>query len=114
MSMHTQTDGHPAPVGEHGVGQHDHPSDLQYVKIAIILAVLTAIEVATYFFEEDISTLWLLAILFPLMVAKFWIVASFFMHLKFDTPLFTRMFVAGITFAVAVYIVMLLMFQYWG
>ena len=31
--------------------EHDHPSDNKYIQIAIILAVITALEVATYFFE---------------------------------------------------------------
>jgi hypothetical protein len=35
------------------------------------------------------------------------------MHLKFDAPLFTRMFGAGIAFAVGVYIIMLTAFRFW-
>jgi cytochrome c oxidase subunit 4 len=91
---------------------HEHPSDLKYIKIAIILAVLTAIEVATYFWE-DASQGALLTVLIPIMVAKFAIVAGYFMHLKFDSPLFTRMFVAGLAFAVVVYAVMLTAFRFW-
>jgi cytochrome c oxidase subunit 4 len=92
---------------------HPHPTDVTYVKVAIVLAVLTGLEVSTYFFEENVSRAVLLIILMPLMIAKFAIVAGFFMHLKFDTPLFTRMFVAGIAFAVGVYCVMLTAFHFW-
>jgi hypothetical protein len=47
------------------------------------------------------------------MIIKFGFVAAFFMHLKFDSGLFTRMFVAGIAFAVGVYGVMLTAFRFW-
>ena len=96
-------DGHP---------QHLHPNDRKYVKIAIILAVLTAIEVAVYYL--DTSDHLLIAMLMPLMIAKFAIVAGYFMHLKFDSPLFTKLFVAGLAFAVGVYTIMLFTFEPWN
>ena len=37
--------------------RHDHPTDLQYVKIALLLGVITALEVGTYFIEEASTTL---------------------------------------------------------
>jgi cytochrome c oxidase subunit 4 len=90
---------------------HAHPSDLRYIKVAIVLAVITAAEVAVYYF--DISDAALTVLLMPMMIAKFAIVAGYFMHLKFDSPLFTRMFVAGLAFAVVVYLVMLTAFRFW-
>jgi hypothetical protein len=53
--MTTITDNEPAeaPVG-HG---HDLPSDAQYVKITLILAFITVLEVGTYFIEEATTTL---------------------------------------------------------
>jgi cytochrome c oxidase subunit 4 len=92
-------------------GLLSHPTDLTYIKVAIVLAVLTALEVSTYFM--DLSHSALLAMLLPLMVVKFGIVAGFFMHLKFDAPIFTRMFGAGLAFAIGVYIVMLTAFRLW-
>ena len=55
----------------------------------------------------------LVAILIPMMIVKFAIVAGYFMHLKFDSKMFTTMFVAGLTFAVSVYCVLLTMFEFW-
>jgi hypothetical protein len=49
-----------------------------------------------------------------MMVAKFAIVAGYFMHLKFDSPMFTKFFVAGLVLAVAVYMATLTAFQYFG
>lgn len=92
---------------------HDHPGDRKYVEIAIILAVLTALEVATYFFEEELGDA-LIPILMVMMVVKFFLVAAWFMHLKFDSRLFSRLFVAGLVLASAVYIAMLAAFEFWS
>ena len=89
----------------------DHPSDLLYVKVAAILAFLTALEVGTYFIEEA-STQLLVGILFPLMFIKFGTVIMYFMHLKYDNPLFKRLFYAGLFLALFVYIVAMLTFHY--
>lgn len=86
----------------HSVG-HEHPTDAKYVKIALILGVITAAEVATYFWE-DASTGVLVAVLFPMMIAKFAIVTGYFMHLKYDNPIFRSVFVFGLILAVVVYI----------
>jgi cytochrome c oxidase subunit IV len=107
MSTDTET----AHAVDAHAGGHAHPSDLKYIKIAAILAVLTAIEVSTYTF--DITGHALLLILLPLMVIKFAIVAGYFMHLKFDSKLFTTMFVAGLAFAVGVYCLLLTIFEFW-
>jgi cytochrome c oxidase subunit 4 len=100
-----------AHVEAHG---HQHPSDRQYVVIAIILGVITALEVGTYFLE-DASTTLLVASLFPMMIAKFAIVCGYFMHLKFDNPLFRRVFVFGLILAVVVYAgIMLTAMEFWS
>jgi cytochrome c oxidase subunit IV len=91
--------------------EHDgHPSDLQYVGIALFLAVLTGIEIALYYI--DVGSAEVPALLL-LMVLKFAIVALYFMHLKFDSPMANRMFLIGIFLAVTVYIAALATFTYW-
>lgn len=91
---------------------HDHPSDLQYVKIAVILAVITALEVGTYFWEGA-STKGLVLVLFPMMIAKFLIVTAYFMHLKYDNPLFRRVFFFGLILALVVFMIALSAFEFW-
>ena len=106
----------PSPAEEHfrneahGEGHEEHPSDLKYVKIAIFLAVVTALEVATYFFELETGQL--LLILFPMMAIKFGTVILYFMHLKFDNPLFSWLFYAGLLLAVSVYVAALATFEF--
>jgi cytochrome c oxidase subunit 4 len=78
-----------------------HPGTSEYIQIGIILAVLTAIEVALYFFDIDqrLTTPALLA----LTAMKFLLVVFWFMHLRFDTPLFRRLFFMGVGLALAVF-----------
>jgi cytochrome c oxidase subunit IV len=95
------------------VAGHDaHPSDKHYILIALWLALLTALETSTYYIDGlDENTPLLLAILLPMMLIKFGMVAWFFMHLKNDSRLFTQVFVSGLLLAATVYIVMLLTFR---
>ena len=98
---------------DHEAHQHTHPTDATYIKVAIFLAVLTALEVGTYFLQ-DASTALLVAVLFPMMVIKFSVVCLWFMHLRFDNPLFKRVFVFGLVLAVAVYVIVLTSMQFWS
>lgn len=101
-------------AGGHGE-HHEHPSDRQYVKIALILGVLTALEVFTYFESvHNLGDAALYVILIVLMILKFIYVVAWFMHLKFDSVLFRRVFVAGVVLALGVYLVMLTAFRIWG
>lgn len=101
--------------GDEHTEHHEHPSDRQYVKIALILGGLTALEVATYFESvHHLGDAALYALLVGLMVLKFIYVAAWFMHLKFDSVLLRRIFVAGIVLALGVYLVMLTAFRIWG
>ena len=97
----------------HGAG-HEHPSDWLYIKVAIFLAVMTAIEVALFYVEEDLGASVTIPVLLALMVVKFFVVAGWFMHLKFDSRLFTRMFVSGLVLAVVVYLIALFSMQFFG
>jgi cytochrome c oxidase subunit 4 len=95
----------------HAEHQHTHPSDGTYIKVALILGFITGAEVATYY--VDVSTELLLALLMPMMIAKFAIVAAFFMHLRFDSKLFRYFFITGLTFATVCYLIVLTTFHAW-
>ena len=90
---------------------HDHPSDGKYIQIALILAVITAAEVATFYVEDRLGAA-LVPLLLGMMVVKFAIVAAWFMHLRFDSNLFTRVFVSGLLLATGVYIAFLTTFEF--
>lgn len=87
---------------EHG---HDHPSEFQYVKIAIFLGIVTALEVGVVYVTA-LEHLFI-PILGIMMVIKFWAVAAYFMHLKYDSKIFRRFFILGIVLAMAIFAVAL-------
>jgi cytochrome c oxidase subunit 4 len=99
--MSTETTSHSDVTVHEGEHDEHHPSDGKYIQIALILGVITAAEVAVSYI--DIGPLFVPSLI-VMMVAKFGIVAAFFMHLKFDNSLLTRVFVAGILLAIGVYI----------
>ena len=80
-----------------------------YIKIAAILAALTALEVSTYFVDFGPA---FLPVLLTLMCVMFFIVVSYFMLLKFDSKIFSFLFYTGLFLAVAVYIVALSTFKF--
>jgi cytochrome c oxidase subunit 4 len=99
----------------HQTHEHEHPSDMLYVKVFAVLFVLTAIEVSSYFVFSDPYTPVNVIGLLTLMCVKFFVVCSYFMHLKFDNPMFRRVFVAGLLLAVVVYVgIMMSTFDFWS
>jgi cytochrome c oxidase subunit 4 len=116
--MSTETESHVDVAAEtsdvpdpHASHERTHPPDSEYIKIFLLLAVITAAEVATYYFEFETGIL--LALLIPMMIAKFAIVAMFFMHLRYDSKVFSAAFVFGLTLAGGVYIIALATFKFW-
>ena len=91
-----------------GVG-HAHPTDGKYVQIALILAAITAAEVALPYITEVAGPV--LVLMLVLMVLKFFIVVAWFMHLRFDSKLFRRIFITGILLATFVYMILLFSFH---
>jgi cytochrome c oxidase subunit 4 len=85
--------------------EHAHPGPIEYVKVAVFLAVVTGIEVAIYYVKAAKGVL--APVLIVLSFVKFGMVGLYFMHLKFDTHLFRRLFVLGIILALTVYAVAL-------
>lgn len=86
-----------------------HPGPRQYVVIAAVLAVVTALEV-TLFYMTFVPRPAFITSLLLLMTIKFSLVVLWFMHLRFDSPVFKRFFVAGLVLALSVFLIVLLTF----
>ena len=86
-----------------------HPTPMTYLKVAITLLVITAAEVAIFYAN------WLgygiIPVLAILSIAKFALVVMFYMHLRYDSRLFSGMFVAGLGVAAAVTISLMALFR---
>lgn len=97
-------------VDEHADDHGDHASDTLYVQIALGLAVITGLEVSwPYMFDDGPILMWPLLVM---MAIKFVIIAAFFMHLKFDSKILTRVFYSGLFLAVGVYVGALVTFTH--
>jgi cytochrome c oxidase subunit 4 len=104
----------------HAHGEHTHPTWQLYVGIAIILFVLTALEVGAYEIAERgvggafgafVSGM-VVEILLVLSALKFALVAMFYMHLKQDSKVFSALFVFPILIAIVVILALFGLFVY--
>jgi caa(3)-type oxidase subunit IV len=95
------------PRGEssHGGGEHAHASVATYVKIAIVLTALTALEFAVIYIRA--LTPILVPLLLVMSAGKFALVALFFMHLRYDRPILTTLFAAPLVIAIAIIVAMM-------
>jgi cytochrome c oxidase subunit IV len=107
----------PEEVEREGLPAEDvtHPGPREYVQIAVVLAAVTLLEVLAYYAEDgsfgfDFPRTALVSLLIVLMVMKFALVVLWYMHLRFDSPLYKRMFLAGLGLALSVFLVVLLTF----
>jgi cytochrome c oxidase subunit 4 len=91
-------------------GEHAHPGAREYITIAVVLTAITAIEVGVYYMQP------LRPVLPPILIAlsalKFALVVMFYMHLKFDHPIFTGMFVFGLATAIFTFVGFLALFGF--
>lgn len=80
----------------------EHPTWSTYWKVALILTIITAVEVSAYYIPAW-ETSWVYVPSMLMMSAvKFIIVCAYYMHLKYDHKLFRTLFtgplmIAGIT-----------------
>jgi cytochrome c oxidase subunit IV len=80
-------------AGDTGL-EHAHPGARTYVLIGAVLAIITLAEVWAY--NQGELRPHLVPILLVLSACKFILVVGFYMHLKFDHPLFTGVFGFGL------------------
>ncbi|MGB8859192.1 MAG: cytochrome C oxidase subunit IV family protein [Ilumatobacteraceae bacterium] len=103
------------PVEHDHIGHAEHephiPTDQYFIKVALILALFTALETSTFWLDFGAFATPLLLIL---MTIKFFMIILIFMHLKFDNKLFSAMFYIGLGLAVLVYCVFLATFQFFA
>ena len=99
-----------APDAHHAHDEHI-PSDRYFIKIAIILAVVTALETSTFWWPKSLSTVSVVVLLI-LMTIKFFMIVMIFMHLKFDNKIFSYLFYTGLILAILVYIAFLACFHF--
>ena len=100
--------------------EHAHPTPGMYLRVALILFVLTALEVLSYELGRrpaaplhTIIEPVVVPILIVLSAVKFALVAMFYMHLKQDAKLFTNLFVWPLIVAAAIIVALIILLSYW-
>jgi len=88
--------------------EHHHPTPAQYWRIAVLLGVLTAIEVGMYYINRayDLGALNAISLVI-LATLKFVIVVAFYMHLRYEKSTLSRFFTGGFVLAASLYTVVL-------
>lgn len=90
----------------------DNPSKT-YIQIALLLAALTALEVAAFYLPDSLQPPgWMLLIVLVLLsVVKFGLVASYFMHLRYDHRIYASCFAAGLVVATGTIFALVALFR---
>ena len=97
-------------IDVHAMGEvHEHPTWREYKWVALILTLITIIEVWVYYTPFAKSALFVPALLI-MSAVKFAIVVLFYMHLKYDHKLFKALFTGPLIIAMATLISLLFLF----
>lgn len=104
---------HPA-AGATTERHHAHPKASFYVLIFFILLAVTIAEVLVA--QEPLSSMFVglpghtMAPLIILAIAKFFMIAAFYMHLKQDSRIFSGFFITGLILAVGMWATLMVLF----
>ena len=115
--------GHGAP-GAHGApaagghtashGAHAHPTWKQYKWVALILTLITVVEVWVYYIPSFVASKLFVPSLLIMSAVKFYIVVMFYMHLRYDSNLFRVLFTGPLIIAVVTIISLMFLFGHIG
>ena len=100
---------HGTAAATHG-GGGGHATVRTYINVAIVLALITAVEVASLYIPGIPNPL-LVASLLVMSALKFYLVVGFFMHLKYDHQIMRTLFVGPLIIAVAIILALMALFS---
>ncbi|MDB4877151.1 MAG: cytochrome oxidase subunit [Gemmatimonadetes bacterium] len=99
-----------AETDVHAMGEvHEHPTWKQYKWVALILTLITVVEVWIYYTPFKESPLFV-PVLLIMSAVKFAIVVLFYMHLKYDHKLFKALFTGPLIIAMSTLVALLFLF----
>lgn len=87
-----------------------HPTIGTYGKVALILTIITIVEVWVYYIPAFVASRLFVPSLLIMSAVKFWIVVMFYMHLRYDHRLFKTLFTGPLIIAVTSVIALLFLF----
>ena len=109
---HGTPGGHGQAGGAHAAAHdaHAHPTWKQYKWVALILTLITVVEVWIYYIPAFVATKLFVPSLLIMSAVKFAIVVLFYMHLKYDARLFRALFTGPLIIAVVTLISLMFLF----
>lgn len=90
---------------------HAHPTGATYLKVAIILTLITIVEVWAYYVPALVASPFFNPGLIIMSAVKFAIVVMFYMHLKYDHRLFRVLFTGPLIIAMGTIVALLFLFH---
>ncbi len=87
-----------------------HTTVKTYINVAVALAILTAIEVASLYIPGIPNPLLVTALLL-MSALKFFLVVGFFMHLRYDSAIMRALFVGPLIIAIAIIVALMALFS---
>lgn len=90
---------------------HAHPNGATYIKVFVILTLITIVEVWAYYIPALVASPLFNPSLIIMSAAKFAIVVLFYMHLKYDHKIFKALFSGPLIIAGATIVALLFLFH---
>lgn len=88
-----------------------HPTWKEYKWVALILFLITAVEVWVYYIPEMVASKVFVPGLLIMSAVKFAIVVMYYMHLKYDHKVFRSLFVGPLLVAILTLLGLLFLFS---
>jgi cytochrome c oxidase subunit 4 len=101
----------PASVEHEALGaEHEHPTWSTYWKVALILTLITVVEVWIYYIPAFVASRLFVPSLLIMSAVKFVTVVLFYMHLRYDHKLFRALFTGPLIIAMLTIVGLLFLF----
>ena len=96
----------------HAAARHagGHASTKTYIQVAVVLAIITAVEVATLYIPGIPNTVLVISLL-GMSVVKFVLVVGFFMHLRYDHNIMRSLFIGPLIIAICIILALMALFS---
>jgi cytochrome c oxidase subunit 4 len=110
MSHDSSHDQH-ANVDHAAMGiEKEHPTWSTYWKVAVVLTLITVVEVWIYYIPSFVATRAFVPVLLIMSAVKFFTVVAFYMHLRYDHKLFRALFTGPLIIAMTTLVGLMFLF----
>ena len=89
---------------------HEHPQWATYKWVALILTIITVMEVWVYYIPAFVASRLFVPTLLIMSAVKFAIVVLFYMHLRYDHRLFRALFTGPLIIAITTIVALMFLF----